>query len=104
MAFIDIDGFYYEGEKGDINDIQVPTRPTPYHKYDLNLKEWIIDDKKVLDLKKRILSQLDEDLKAKTLLLNLNNEQKKKVQDRYDEQLQLLSNTNDPIILQEITL
>ena len=104
MAFIDMDGFYYEGEQANINDIQVPVRPTPYHKYNSNLKEWVLDDEKVLDLKKRILSQLDEDLKAKTILLNLNDEQKRQVQDKYDEQLQLLSSTDDPIILQEITL
>lgn len=104
MAFIDIDGFYYEGEKANINDIAVPTRPSLYHRYDQNLKEWVLDDKKVLELKRRILFQLDEDLKAKTLLLNLNDIEKQKIQNKYDEQIKLLSDTDDPIILQEITL
>ena len=105
MAFISIeDGTYYDGDKADLKDIEVPIRPTPYHIYNRKLKQWILDDGKVLDLKKQILNQLDEDLKAKTLLLNLTTEQKVEAEKEYNDKISILSTVNDPIVLlQELT-
>lgn len=104
MAFIDIDGLYYEGDLANLHDIEVPTRPTPYHTYNKKLKQWVVDNDKVMVLKKQVLQKLDEELRVKTLLLNLTNEEKDAINKHYNDKVQQLSKVNDPVILQEITL
>lgn len=105
MAFISIDtDTYYDGDRANIRDLEVPVRPTPYHVYNRKVRQWVLDDGKVLDLKKRILNQLDEDLREKTVLLNLTAEQKSDAETDYNNKLNILSTVNDPVILQELLI
>lgn len=105
MPFISIeDGTYYDGDRANLLDIEVPTRPTPYHIYNKNMRQWILDNNKVMQLKKDILAQLDENLKAKTILMNLTSEQKEEARQEYNAKLEILSSTNDPIKLQELLI
>ena len=104
MGFIDLNGLYYEGDIADLHDMEVPNRPTPYHTYNKKLKQWVLDDSKVLTLKKEVLARLDEELRTKTLLLNLTEDEKKAVNELYKERIAKLSRINDPVLIQEITL
>lgn len=100
MGFISIeDGSYYEGDLENILDLKVSPQPTPYHTYNKNMKQWVLDHNKVIQLKRNILAQLDEELKAKTILLNLTSEQKEEARKDYDIKVEFLSNNDDPIIL-----
>ena len=100
-GFIDLNGNYYEGERFTFDDIEVNSRPTEYHKYSTKLKQWIVDDEAVENLKAKLLNQLDEELRTKTIILNMTSEEKEALKKKYEEKLKLLSIENDPIILQE---
>ena len=104
MAFIDMNGNYYEGDMADVRDLEVPARPTPYHAFNKKLKQWVLDEEKVMILKKQVLTRLDDELRTKTLLLNLSEDEKKFVKKSYDEKVAQLATCNDPIKLQEFKL
>ena len=104
MPFIDSSGLYYEGERASINDIEVPERPSIYHMYSKKARQWILDNDKVLDLKRRILNQLENDLKSKLTLLNLTEEEKENLQKEYNLKIDQLSSSNDPQIIEKIKL
>lgn len=104
MAFIDMNGNYYEGDMADVRDLEVPTRTTPYHTYNKKLKQWVLDNDKVMILKKQVLTRLDDELRTKTLLMNLTEDEKIAVKKSYDEKVAQLSKCNDPIKLQEFTV
>ena len=100
-GFIDLNGNYYEGEKFAFSDIEVNNRPTEYHKYSTKLRQWVIDDEAVENLKSKLLNQLDEELRTKTIILNMTSEEKEQLKKKYEEKIRLLSIENDPIILNE---
>lgn len=103
MYYISItDGTYYEGERENILDIEVPQRPSPYHSYSKKTKQWYLDNNKVLELKKSILAKLDEDLHTKTVLYNLTAEELEKITREYKEKITILTSTNDIQILQDL--
>lgn len=104
MAYLDINGNYYEGDLADIRDLEVPTRPTPYHMFNSKLRQWVLDENKVMTLKKQVLANLDEELRVKLLLMNLNEDEKNALRNVYEDKVKELSNCNDPLVLQNFKL
>ena len=104
MPYIDNQGQYYEGEQASLEDIEVPVRPSIYHIYNAKLKEWVIDDNKVLELKKMVLQKLDEELEVKMKLFHLTDQEKRLLQDKYDKCIDILSTCNDPSVIESLSI
>ena len=105
MAYIDHNGNYYEGDRIDTTDIECVTRPSSYHKYNIDTRKWTIDDVKVNELKKRKASDI---ARQYNLYLASNSplaeDTRHKIEEVYNNTIKVLINSTDPKIIERIEL
>ena len=98
MYYITKDGIYYEGERASLDDIPVPKRPSPYHKYESN--KWVVDEELILKEKINLLNIAEADYKNK-LLLAISESQKNDLKNKYNILVNRIRNISTPKDLEE---
>lgn len=102
-CYLTVDDLYYEGDRACVTDREVTPRPTAYHTYVRKLKQWTLDDAKVALLKRQMISLLDEQYATKKLL-NLNENELRALEEVHAKKVKEITNSNDPMVIEKVTM